>query len=70
METIQTSHEGAVNIALSAYLGESCKYCGFTAKSLEDLYDKDVVWVGYHSKGRWACKSCFEKNKITETRSK
>jgi len=62
METITMSNEGAENLAISMYLGESCKYCGFTANTIKDLHDKDVVYVGYHNKGRWACRSCFNKH--------
>jgi hypothetical protein len=53
-------------MALSAYLGESCKYCGKKMNTLADL--KDVVYAGYHSKGRIACQSCWDVNneKVTK----
>lgn len=62
MEQLQVSDETAFNIAYGVYVNECCKYCGFEAKSIKDLDDKDVRWVGTHSKGRWACKSCFDEH--------
>jgi len=56
----EVSHESAVKIALSMYLGEKCKYCGKEYKTLEDL--SDTVWAGYHEHGRLACQSCWNKN--------
>ena len=49
-----------VNVALSMYLGEKCKYCLREFETLEDL--KDSVYAGYHEHGRVACKSCWEEN--------
>ena len=57
---IEVPLDVAVNLALSMYLGEQCKYCGKEYKTLDDL--KDTVWAGYHEHGRLACKSCWQSN--------
>lgn len=49
-----------VQVALSMYLGEACKYCGRVYETLADL--KDTVWAGPHERGRLACKSCWQEN--------
>ncbi len=46
--------------ALSMYLGEQCKYCRKTYKTLEDL--RDTVFAGFHEHGRLACKACWREN--------
>jgi hypothetical protein len=51
-----------VEVALSMYVGEKCKYCGHEYTSNEDLRARDVVYAGYHANGRTACKSCWDKN--------
>lgn len=56
----RVSEEDAVKIALSAYLGEHCKYCGKEYHTLADL--EETVWAGYHELGRLACQSCWDKN--------
>jgi len=55
--------EYLINIALSMYLGEKCKYCLREFNTLDDL--KDCVYAGYHNHGRIACKSCWEENNTT-----
>jgi len=57
---LSLSKESAVKLALSMYLGESCKYCGKKFETLESL--ENTVYAGYHSKGRIACKECWDKN--------
>lgn len=49
-----------VNLALSAYIGERCKYCGKVYETLDDL--KDVFWAGYQQHGCLACKTCWLSN--------
>jgi hypothetical protein len=49
-----------VQVALSMYLGEACKYCGKVYETLSDL--KTTVWAGYHARGRLACKTCWDEN--------
>lgn len=53
------THNALARIALSAYLGEKCKFCGKKYNTLEDL--EDTVWAGIHENGRLACKKCWEK---------
>jgi hypothetical protein len=60
ISTIEVTYEEAVNLALSRYLGEECKYCGKKYETLEDL--SVTVWAGYHEKGRLACKKCWDVN--------
>ena len=55
IDMIKVSHSTAVDIAMAAYLGEKCKYCGKEYKALADL--EDVVWAGH---GRLACEKCYE----------
>ena len=49
-----------VQVALSVYLGEKCKYCLREYKTLDDL--NDTVWAGRHANGRLACQSCWKEN--------
>ena len=53
------SRADALKIAMSAYLGEQCKFCGKTYKTLEDL--NDTVWAGPHEHGRLACVKCWNE---------
>ena len=57
---MKISKKQALNIALSAYLGEKCKYCKKEYKTIKDL--DDTVFAGYHENGRLACKECWNKN--------
>jgi hypothetical protein len=52
--------DGLVNLALSMYLGERCKFCDKQYATLDDL--KDTVWAGYHEHGRLACKRCWDED--------
>lgn len=54
------NREAIVEMALSMYLGEGCKYCPRIFETLEDV--KDTVWAGFHERGRLACKSCWDAN--------
>lgn len=47
-------------VAMSMYLGESCKYCGKVYETLDDL--KNTVYAGPHEHGRLACESCWKAN--------
>ena len=49
-----------VELTLSMYLGEKCKFCLRLFETLDDL--KDAVYAGYHEHGRVACKSCWRRN--------
>lgn len=51
-----------VDIALSMYLGEACKYCGHVYETLADLRARSVVYAGYHEHGRTACGECWKQN--------
>ena len=57
------SRETALKIALSAYLGEKCKFCGKEYKTLDDL--ENTVWAGPHEHGRLACAECWKKAQET-----
>ena len=54
------NRKDVVNLALSMYLGERCKYCGVTFDTLDDL--QTAVYAGSHQWGRLAHKSCWDKN--------
>ena len=58
VEVTDENKDALVEIALSMYLGESCKYCLKVYETLEDL--KDVVFAGHN--GILACKSCWKEN--------
>ena len=52
-------HKRLVNLALSMYLGEKCKYCLVEFVTIDDL--RDTVWVGEHKYGSLAHQTCFDK---------
>jgi hypothetical protein len=60
VEITDENKNALLDIALSSYLGERCKYCGKEYTSLEML--KDTVWAGYHKNGRLACSACWKKH--------
>ena len=64
MDAINVTHENAVKIAMSFYLGEHCKFCGKEYKTLGDL--QDTVFAGYHEHGRLACQSCWNEHAKAE----
>ena|SRR3990167_11396218 len=53
------NHDYLIEVALSMYLNEQCKYCGKTYITLDDLHD--TVFAGFHEHGRLACRSCWDK---------
>ena len=57
---MENQNNPLTHIALSAYLGEKCKFCSKEYTTLEDL--KNVVWAGPHENGRLACKKCWDKH--------
>lgn len=56
-----------VEVALSMYLGEACKYCGHVYDTLADLRERGAVYAGYHENGRSACKACWDANNSSGT---
>ncbi len=58
------NRDALVEVALSMYLGEGCKYCHRVFETLEDL--AAAVWAGYHERGRLAHKECWEKNNVPD----
>lgn len=60
VEVTDENRDALVEIAMSMYLGEKCKYCGKQYKTLTDL--KGTVFAGYHEHGRLACKACWDSN--------
>jgi hypothetical protein len=60
MDALIVDKNMALKIAMSAYLGEHCKFCGQEFKTLEDL--KDTVFAGYHEHGRLAHQECWDEN--------
>lgn len=51
-----------LEVALSMYCGEACKYCGHVYETTEDLRARDARWAGYHERGRLACGMCWKEN--------
>lgn len=65
---IKVTHEQAVDIAMSAYIGEECQICGKVWNTLEELNKAHLICVG-NKPLRFACKKCFnnkEENKSLE----
>jgi len=62
-KTTDESKDYLVELALSMYLGEKCKYCLREFKTLDDL--NDTVYAGDHEHGRLACESCWDANNVT-----
>ena len=52
--------DAVLEMAMSMYLGEQCKYCLRVFETLDDL--RAAVYAGYHEHGRVACKSCWDAN--------
>ena len=59
-EMTPENQDSLVNLALSMYLGEQCKFCGKEYTTLADL--SDAVYAGYHEHGRLACKRCWDED--------
>jgi len=62
IEVTPENKDYLVEMALSMYLGEKCKYCLHEFKSNQDLRDRKAVYAGYHEYGRLACKKCWDEN--------
>ena len=54
------NREYMLEVALSMYLGERCKYCLKEYTTLKDL--ENTVWAGNHEHGRLACEDCWKLN--------
>lgn len=55
-----TPDDTLVNLAMSVYLGERCKYCDKVYETIDDL--NKTVWAGLHEHGRLACETCWIEN--------
>lgn len=62
VEVTDDNRDALVDVALSMYLGEACKYCGHVYTTNADLRERAVVYAGYHATGRTACKVCWDAN--------
>lgn len=51
-----------IRLTMSMRIGEKCKYCLHEYKTLDDLYNREVVYAGNHKHGLLACKSCWDEN--------
>ena len=60
IEKTPENQDAILQLCLSMYLWERCKFCGRTYETLDDL--KDTVWAGYHEYGRLADKQCWNLN--------
>ena len=56
--------DALMEMTLSMYLGEQCKYCLRIFDTLDDI--KTAVYAGYHEHGRLACKKCWDENNGAE----
>jgi hypothetical protein len=48
-----------LHMAIAQYTGEPCRYCGHVYETVEDIYERNVVFAGPYM---LACKSCFNAN--------
>jgi hypothetical protein len=60
--------EPAARLAMAAYIGEICRYCGHEYTSHEDLRARQIVWAHHpdepaiSGKGQSiACRDCFAR---------
>jgi len=60
IELTDDNRKDVLNLALSMYLGERCKYCGVTFNTIGEL--DTTVYAGSHQWGRLAHKECWDKN--------
>ena len=61
MDVTDKNREALVNLTLSMFLGEKCKYCLKKFETLKDL--EDTIWAGSHKYGRLAHEKCWNKYK-------
>ena len=60
METINISHDAAVDLALVAYVGFKCTECGHEFDSVRDLKERNPKCSGKDKDGiKLACGECF-----------
>lgn len=59
IEITDENREDLLEMAIAAYTGEKCRYCGYVYKTVKDIYDRKVVFAGA---GLLACKTCFDTN--------
>jgi len=58
VEITDENRKAMLDLAISGYIGEKCKYCEHVFESVEDIAKRNVVWAGSL---QYACKECFDK---------
>ena len=56
IENTKENRPSLLNIAISMYIGEKCKFCSHVFSSVEDIIERDVVKAG---DDEYACHSCW-----------
>lgn len=59
-DVTEENQDAVLELVMSCYFGERCKYCPKVYETIEDL--KTAVWAGVHKNGRLACAECWKKN--------
>lgn len=57
VEITDENRQDLLYMAIAAYTGEKCRYCGHVYETVKDIYDRDVVFAG---PSMLACKVCFD----------
>lgn len=57
VEITDENRQELLRMAIAAYTGEKCRYCGHVYETVEDIYARGVVFAGPYM---LACKSCFD----------
>ena len=57
VEITDENRQELLHMAIAAYTGEKCRYCGHVYETVKDIYDREVVFAGLYM---LACKACFD----------
>ena len=57
VEITDENRKDLSHMAIAAYTGEKCRYCGYVYETVEDIYTRNVVFAGHDM---LACKGCFD----------
>jgi hypothetical protein len=57
IEITDQNRKALLEIAISQYIGEKCRYCGHEFTSIQDIAAHNVVFAG---NSQYACKVCFD----------
>lgn len=64
VEITDENRQDLLHMAIAAYTGEKCRYCGHVYETVKDIYDRNVVFAG---PSMLACKACFDAENPANT---